>query len=573
MRAAPSYESLLAFLERIEHLELYQQLEKRPECFHDWKNKSEAKWKELFGIAGVDVYYHLHPVDLVRYKNSGNTIENPHEYLTEGGSCAPAGTSKQPTQDLTIDSASIALLKFWTASKNYSNPIKENTVVQLPENVYILGNEIIGSSIYIRPCYPKLLKESLSIVESLETRHLIILGNPGIGKTYFGYYYLLSLARSGETVIYENHHEWLFLLTPHGVFRGTRYTFHNHLMSSNTFYIADGITPVDVPAKTILITELRRDIWHRFSKNSCDIRYMPVWSREELYSCRSMLYSSIPEGLVENLYLKWGGNPRYVLYYALVEAQQHLLREALCIYNIDSRVESVGGSGAKSDLSSLLIHRSVRDGFHSGPYQFASAHVVDEIYKRLYANHRDHLLRFISANQETDLCGQLGRQLYERHAHTIIAKGGVFKIRDLHTKVESTLCIPTDLTVCLYSNKSQFQISNNCYFRPFNIFESVDSFIKPNRLFRIVGAGECSCNETGIREALDILGDPMNPEMYYVVPPDRFAAFANQWHGSYGKLESQLGISDGVVGKLESQPGIQATVKGVCQFVMTYGTC
>jgi len=97
---------------------------------------------------------------------------------------------------------------------------------------------------------------------------------------------------------------------------------------------------------------------------------MPVWSKEELYSCRSTLFSSIPEELVENLYLKWGGIARYVLKYARDSDQQVLLNEALDISNIDSVVESFIGSGAKADAASRLIHRSVRDGFHGGPYQF-----------------------------------------------------------------------------------------------------------------------------------------------------------------------------------------------------------
>ncbi len=143
-----------------------------------------------------------------------------------------------------------------------------------------------------------------------------------------------------------------------------------------------------------------------------------------------MLFSSIPEELVEDLYLKWGGIAGYVLKLALVEEQQALPNEALDISNIDSVVESFGGSGAKADASSRLIHRSV---FHSGPYQFASAFVVDEIYSRVYVKDRYHLIRFLSATQGIGETGQLRGTLFEKHAHTVISKGGMFKIRDLKT--------------------------------------------------------------------------------------------------------------------------------------------
>jgi hypothetical protein len=490
------------------------------------------------------------------------------EYFTEGGICVVIGTSPPPPRHPTqtdigsaFAQASSALLKFWNAFTNYSNPLKENTVVQLPENVFILGNDIIGSSIYIRPCYPKLLKTTLSILESVKTRHLIILGNPGIGKTYFGYFLLLHFARSGATVIYETFLErkFMYLFTPQGVFKGTRIQLDQILSLPTTVYIVDGITPVDVAAKTILLTSLRREIWHQFSKTACTLRYMPVWSKEELFACRSTLFSSIPEELVKTLYLKWGGIARYVLKYARDPDQQALLNEALDISNIDSVVESFGGSGTKADASSRLIHRSVNDGFHGGPYQFASAYVVDEIYKRVYTQDRIHLIRFLSASQGIGNTGQLRGILFEKHAHTIISKGGSFKIRDLQTKVESTIQLPMDLTIFLYSsNDSEFLNTTNRYFCPVSkIFESVDSFIKPNLLFQMTGAKNHPCKQTGLRDVLNILGNPLNPELYFVVPPDRFASFEYQsYHGTNGNVLSRKGISK--------------NVKKLSQFVLTF---
>ncbi|OAJ42042.1 hypothetical protein BDEG_25546 [Batrachochytrium dendrobatidis JEL423] len=456
----------------------------------------------------------------------------PQKYFTQDGSCVVIGClpspPRQPTQTY-LGSASAAappaLLDFWTAFTNYPNPLEGNTVVQLPADVFILGTYSIGSSIYIRPCYPKLLEKSLSIVQSADICHLIILGNPGIGKTYFGYFLLLHLARSGATVVYESGvNQKRYLLTPNGVFEGGKHAFWKILDSSSTFYIVDGSAPVDVDAKTILVTLPRWEIWHRFSKGSCDIRYMPVWSKEELHSCRSMLFPTVPQELIESLYLKWGGIARYVLKYALVKEQQDFLDKALNISNIDSIVKSF-----------------VKDGFHSGPYQFASDYVVDEIYSRVYARDRDHLIRFVSVAREIGGTGQLNRVLFEKHAHTVIAKGGSFKIRDLRTKLESTLQLPMDLSTLLFSNNSQVQDATNCYFRPIsNIFESVDSFIKPNLLFQMTGAKDHPCKQTGICNVLEILGNPSKPGLYCVVPPDRFACFTRQsYHGTDGQVLSQ----------------------------------
>ncbi|EGF80846.1 hypothetical protein BATDEDRAFT_24299 [Batrachochytrium dendrobatidis JAM81] len=382
-------------------------------------------------------------------------IDAPQLQLyTNNGFCVVIGClplpPRQPTQtDLgpTSAAASPALLDFWTAFTNYPNPLEGNTVVQLPADVFILGNHSIGSSIYIRPCYPKLFEKSLSIVQSADIRHLIILGNPGIGKTYFSYFLLLHLARSGATVVYES----------------------------------------GVDQKRYLLTP------------------------------------NVPQELVESLYLKWGGIARYVLKYALVKEKQDFLDKALNISNIDSVVKSFGKYGENLDASSCLIHISVKDGFHSGPYQFAPDYVVDEIYNQI---------------GET---GQLNRVLFEKHAHTVIAKGGSFKIRDLRTKLESTLQLPMDLSTLLFSNNSQVQDATNCYFRPIsNTFESVDSFIKPNLLFQMTGAKDHPCKQTELCDVLEILGNPSKPELYFVVPPDRFACFTRQsYHGTDGRVLSQ----------------------------------
>ncbi|EGF79877.1 hypothetical protein BATDEDRAFT_25351 [Batrachochytrium dendrobatidis JAM81] len=366
-------------------------------------------------------------------------------------------------------------------------------------------------------------------------------------------------AIKSEYVVYESGvDQKRYLLTPNGVIEGGKHAFWQILDSSSTFYIVDGSAPVDVDAKTILVTLPRWEIWHRFCKGSCDIRYMPVWSKKELHSCRSMLFPTVPQELVESLYLKWGGIARYVLKYALVKEQQDFLDKALNISNIDSVVKSFGKYGENLDASSCLIHISVKDGFHSGPYQFASDYVVDEIYNRVYVRDRDHLIRFVSVTREIGETGQLNRVLFEKHAHTVIAKGGSFKIRDLRTKLESTLQLPMDLTTLLLSNNSQVQDATNCYFRPIsNTFESVDSFIKPNLLFQMTGAKDHPCKQTELCDVLEILGNPSKPELYFVVPPDRFACFTRQsYHGTDGQVLSQ---NDTI-----------ASVKKLTRFVLTF---
>jgi hypothetical protein len=51
------------------------------------------------------------------------------------------------------------------------------------------------------------------------------------------------------------------------------------------------------------------------------------------------------------------------------------------------------------------------------------------------------------------------------------------------------------------------------------------------------------CKQIGLRDVLIALGNPLNPELYFVVPPARFNSFTNQrYRGTDDKELSQKGI-------------------------------
>lgn len=113
----------------------------------------------------------------------------PDKYFEEGASFLFVRTSSSAA-------AAAALQPFWTFLKNYPAHM-----IQEPSPIFILGNPNLGTSIFIQPFYPSLLSISLSVIATPDTPHLIILGTPGIGKTYFGYFLLHHLARTGATVV------------------------------------------------------------------------------------------------------------------------------------------------------------------------------------------------------------------------------------------------------------------------------------------------------------------------------------------------------------------------------------
>ncbi|EXX63700.1 hypothetical protein RirG_149850 [Rhizophagus irregularis DAOM 197198w] len=52
---------------------------------------------------------------------------------------------------------------------------------------------------------------------------------------------------------------------------------------------------------------------------------MPVWTWEEINYCRQKLFDNLDENMVSELYIKWGGIPRYILKEALNSSIQRKL--------------------------------------------------------------------------------------------------------------------------------------------------------------------------------------------------------------------------------------------------------
>jgi hypothetical protein len=166
--------------------------------------------------------------------------------------------------------------------------------------------------------------------------------------------------------------------------------------------------------------------------------------------------------------------------------------------------------------------------------------------------------------------------LFERHAHTVICNGGRFKICELfendseyqpvqplqlpqfqHFVFEKELLQLLQLQQLVFEDDEQVKSNGDeFYYRPrSSIYESVDSFVKPCLLFQMTGAQKHPCKQVGIHKVLNLLGNPKEPCLFFVVPGDRFADF------KYQKYEDAQGKA------MHTRP-TYANVKRVKQFVL-----
>uniref|UniRef100_A0AAV1TTM9 Crinkler effector protein N-terminal domain-containing protein n=1 Tax=Peronospora matthiolae TaxID=2874970 RepID=A0AAV1TTM9_9STRA len=520
-----------------------------------WMTSGEAKQgvKEISGLQELD--------EEARLSLSGLSERDVQFHMTENSPTHVLVVLPQAAASGGLNPG-IRLEKFWKAFReNYTDTdLVAGNLIALPEDTFILGQGICGSRMYVRHCYPQLWNVCLDALERPVIRNLVILGNPGIGKTFFGYFILLYLARRTETVVYEAARgEDRFLFCGGTAVAGSNTDFKDILGQSETFYVVDGFEPKVYEAKTILLTSPQPEVWRTFHKVHCERFYMPVWTEQEILHCRELMYPDRPLECVMECYRKWGGIARYVLCFTMVGSQQNLLGEAIDEVNLEAIVNSNGKMSANDVMiSHRVLHFRVSDDFSNEGYRFASRHVLNMVYHNVFAKNRGRLLAFLSSCSKIGSFAVVYGSLFESYVHTILPRGGRFRVRRLiegskkraagreEGKSKKTRVITDeDIEEVVLRERKVTVFEGNArvtaddpptYLLPASgNFESVDAMGTPNELYQITCAKVHPCKHQGLRRVLDMLGNPAEPRLYFVVPADIFEDFEFQNYQKSGR--------------------------------------
>uniref|UniRef100_M4BDV1 Uncharacterized protein n=1 Tax=Hyaloperonospora arabidopsidis (strain Emoy2) TaxID=559515 RepID=M4BDV1_HYAAE len=274
------------------------------------------------------------------------------------------------------------------------------------------------------------------------------------------------------------------------------------------------------------------------------------------------MYSNTPVKIVEDRYLKWGGIARYVLRYAMDSEKQEKLDEAIAKADLKMILSaSVESSGVESDFCHRLLHFRVNwKTLRNEAFDFGSVHIAQKVFATLYKRTRRDLIDFISASHQlSDFAGKRGI-FFERLALSMLSQGGSFESRRLTKEGkdyatggdedESKLeCVGDDDGDVTTDNRAAFEhvklrprktlffsqdseVTNgdsDTFLQPASRnFESVDALAKPNELFQVTCARVHPCKQNGLLKALSLLGNPVAPRLYFVVPSDVCEGFRYQ---------------------------------------------
>jgi hypothetical protein len=280
------------------------------------------------------------------------------------------------------------------------------TRIELPSPIDT--DNTFSNVLYERPFYNELLKSIRS------KKRILLIGNPGIAKSYFQYYYLVRILNPslfgqlppdhlGSTeppkfiVRQVGEAMYLYSLEDSKVFYSPKFSsliLHRLPASHTLYWYEPAVTkniPVtrsqDIPTLATVSADIRR--YEEYQKIPGVLKlYMPVWTLEELLSVGkdfrlrmkgTLLYDFFSPDKISDRFKKYGGIFRFVLPTSieyLVEVDNNR-KDALA--NADVRKLLLSTDIQMQHASSYVLHYNViREGENAFKYksmQFASEEV------------------------------------------------------------------------------------------------------------------------------------------------------------------------------------------------------
>ncbi|KAG5175923.1 hypothetical protein JKP88DRAFT_249845 [Tribonema minus] len=179
----------------------------------------------------------------------------------------------------------------WAQLRHLKEEVVGNsTVLQLDAPTVFPGQGRSASQLMIRDAYRDLFDRMVGFL-ACSGECCILLGSPGIGKSFMLYFIMWLVALEGGTVVYDRFDEdKVLVFTRTHVSKGPATAFGGTLGQPDTWCVlirGTLWTASNYPfAKTVLVSSPDYKIWKNASKRiGAKIWYMPSWSDEEIMDC------------------------------------------------------------------------------------------------------------------------------------------------------------------------------------------------------------------------------------------------------------------------------------------------
>jgi hypothetical protein len=384
--------------------------------------------------------------------------------------------------------------------------------------VFPRDNRPTAANLFIRPCYQKLI----SIINDAREPNqegtwfppniFTVQGSPGIGKTFFAYYYISQAREAGiRFVLYsherENSQTVFMVMDTHtrkavGPFSSDSLiiTLLNNYACTSSRCVAwikdggnNGSRDTFRKVKTIILASSRED------KNMCELDkcyykrlYMPLWDMTEksaAYNFPSEMemfldtcFPDCDKEKFSKIYEMCGPVLRNCLlsYFSPPDFGKELLLESIQNAVFYGRVL---GDFKKDKIYHLFLMLDV-DPFtcKSLGLTFVSHWAKEQFMKVVFSFSVTKIEQYLRWNRYNTSEAGMWQHIFESYAHYRLAKGGQFTVAELfpdNTEKENTICLPKKPAAVFQDNSVFANMTPDVYFIPdekTKLFPTFDSF-------------------------------------------------------------------------------------------------
>ncbi|BDA48352.1 hypothetical protein COCOBI_12-0280 [Coccomyxa sp. Obi] len=236
--------------------------------------------------------------------------------------------------------------------------------LELPAGTHFMGKPKLGSILYVRKAY-RLLLWALRRMKMKGFCHVVISGNPGVGKSWFAMFLLVWGVLGcclGVAQVWQISH----LASPHcilPVWKITKEYAEERLgCDQRVKYVADGVTPVYNPLaaeQSVVAHSPDVERFKEYMKQEGHLPsplWMPTWDDYEMEELRARRFENIDHQMMMQLIAQRGGIPRAVLMNASDESAEQTLAFAINPLTWDDFSKVVDPNNLKASHKLAKVH-------------------------------------------------------------------------------------------------------------------------------------------------------------------------------------------------------------------------
>ena len=398
---------------------------------------------------------------------------------------------------------------------------------------------IAYESMYIREAYKDIYKMLCSTMYNR-----VVIGNPGIGKSYFAVYVLYHACKDGKRVLFHHVPSDQTYLFGDGlqVITGALATYHFSMPMAELLLMDMGTKErpryPSISEQVIVFSSPREGNYVEFVKGGAAKIYMSPWSWNEIKYAASKL-SNLNLEIVRDGFDIYGGIPRYVFAKSDETRQGYrsALHDMINACDMAAVTAAVHNKTDFSEQSHKVFHRIVKTNsngtYDYGRYEFvlASKYISQRVFDKLEEKESCQLKLFLKQSRGFPTAAGLRGNLFEPMAHNILVRGGKFWIRKLvegretESKPFEEEFLPKERLQLSSLHESQLSTERNYLVPKSKTFVSVNAIAPPGAAFQMTVSKSHTIHAGGLKKVIEFCGKCKTFRFYFVVPEDIFTEF------------------------------------------------